>query len=75
MFSVDGSSYNMICGLAGLGNVTWYDEEDNIVVSGNELSYSANDTIHHKIFSCSVLNMNKSDYIVHYIKFVINGNF
>ena len=75
MYSVGGSS-SIRCTLSGVDVLTyaWYDEDGNTVVSGNELSYSANDSIHHKTFMCSGQNMLTSDTEAIYIKFVINGN-
>ena len=53
---------------------TWYDEDGNTVVNGHQLSYSANDSIHHKSFTCSRLNLLTGDTEAFHIKFVINGN-
>ena len=72
MYSVGGSSY-ITCTLDGVFTYAWYDEEGNKVVSGNELSYSANDTIHHKLFLCSGLSFTTFNFEFLYIKFIING--
>lgn len=72
MYSVGGSS-SITCTLPNVFFYTWYTEEGNTVVSGNELSYSANDSIHHKLFYCSGLNYATFTLDFLYIKFVING--
>ena len=73
MYSI-GDSSSITCTLLGVSVYTWYDEEDNIVVNGDRLRYSANDTIHHKIFTCSGLSDITMNYRAISIKFVINGN-
>ena len=74
MYSV-GDSSSITCTLGDwVLTYTWYDEDGNTVVNGDELSYSANDSIHHKTFMCSGLNILTLDTEALYIKFVINGN-
>ena len=73
MYSV-GDSDSITCTLSGVFTYAWYDEDGNTVVNGNVLSYSANDSIHHKIFMCSGQNILTSDTEALYIKSVVNGN-
>ena len=73
MYSI-GDSSSIICTLSGVYAYTWYDEEGNTVVNGDELSYSANDSIHHKLFQCSGFSFSTFEIRALYIKFVINGN-
>ena len=73
MYSV-GYSSSIVCTLLGVSVYTWYNEVDDIVANGDRLRYSANDTIHHKIFTCSGLSNITMNYRAIYIKFVINGN-
>ena len=72
MYTV-GDSSSITCTLDMVLSYAWYDEDGNTVVNGDELSYSANDSIHHKTFLCSGLNILTLDNETLYIKFVING--
>ena len=73
MHTVGDSSY-ITCTLDFVLTYAWYDEDGNTVVNGRQLSYSANDSIHHKSFMCSGLNLLTLDTEALHIKFVINGN-
>ena len=73
MYTV-GDSSSITCTLDLVLIYAWYDEDGNTVVNGDELSYSANDSIHHKTFLCSGQNIFTLDTEALYIKFVINGN-
>ena len=73
MYSIGDSSY-ITCTLNSVSSYAWYDEDGNTVVNGNKLSYSANDSIHHKTFLCSGQNVFTLDTEALYVKFVINGN-
>ena len=69
-----GDSSSITCTIGDwVSTYAWYDEDGNTVVNGNELSYSANDSIHHKLYLCSGLSFTTLDYDVIYLKFVING--
>ena len=71
-----GDSSSITCTLNQVFEFTyaWYDEDGNTVVNGRQLSYSANDSIHHKSFTCSGLNFFTYNTKTLHIKFVINGN-
>ena len=74
MYTVGGSS-SITCTLDPfVSTYTWYDEDGDTVVNGSQLSYSANDSIHHKSFTCSGLNLLTLDTEALHIKFIINGN-
>ena len=68
-----GDSGSITCTLDGVFTYNWYNEEGNGVVSGNALSYSASDSIHHKLFFCAGLSFITFAYEFLYIKFIING--
>ncbi len=75
MHTVGDSSF-IICpltSLSGYAMYTWYNEDGNTVVNGDRLSYTANDSIHHKLFTCSGRVLT-SDTVDIRIKIVINGN-
>ena len=74
MYTV-GDSGSITCRLTGvlIQNHTWYDEEGNTVGNGNELGYSANDSIHHKLYSCYGLSSTISEIEAIYLKFIINS--
>ena len=72
MYTV-GDSGSITCTLDLVSIYMWYDEDGNTVVGGNRLSYSANDSIHHKTFTCSGQNILTLDTEVLHIKFIING--
>ena len=73
MYTVGGSSY-ITCTLEFVLTYAWYDEDGNTVVDGDQLNYSANDSIHHKSFTCSGPNLLTGDTRALHIKFIINGN-
>ena len=73
MYTV-GDSSSITCTLNWVFTYTWYDEDGNTVVNGDQLSYSANDSIHHKSFTCSGINLLTYNTETLHIKFVINGN-
>ena len=74
MYTV-GDSSSITCTLDRfVFTYAWYDEDGNTVVNGRQLSYSANDSIHHKSFTCSGINLLTGDTEALHIKFVINGN-
>ena len=73
MHTVGGSS-SITCTLESVSTYVWYDEDGNTVVNGDQLSYSANDSIHHKSFTCSGHNLSTEDTEALHVKFVINGN-
>jgi hypothetical protein len=60
--------------LSGYVMYTWYNEDGNAIVNGDQLNYAANDSIHHKSFMCSGLSLRTFDTRALYIKFAINGN-
>ena len=69
-----GDSGSITCTLNLVLNYTWSDEDGNTVVNGDELHYSANDSLHHKSFLCSGQNLLTRDTETLNIKFVVNGN-
>ena len=69
-----GDSGSITCTINWVFSYTWYDEQGNTVVTGAQLIYSTNDSIHHKTFLCSGLNFLTLDTEALYIKFVVNGN-
>jgi hypothetical protein len=73
MHTVGDSNY-ITCTLDFVFTYAWYDEDNNTIVNGQRLSYVANDSIHHKLFTCSGLNLLTLDTEAIHIKFVINGN-
>ena len=47
-----GSSERVTCSLSDTSFVTWENEDDIVLVEGNVLPLSANDSVHEKTYSC-----------------------
>lgn len=72
MYSV-GETLSLSCSFDGSSSYVWLDEESNEVLNDRNITFYANDSIHHKVFTCTGKNAT-SDVGLEHIKFVINGN-
>lgn len=74
MYTV-GDLRTIICTLPGVppSDYTWIDEEGNTVTNGARITLSANDSIHHKTFTCFGYSLTTLENRSLPIKIVING--
>ena len=73
MYSV-GASLPISCSFKkSASSYVWSDEEDNEVYNGQNITFSFNDSVHHKRFTCKGNNATSVVGFEH-IKLIVNGN-
>ena len=68
---VVGAYDRITCSFDGVVTYRWEDEDGNTVTNGRVLSILANDSIHHKTYSCYGLSVIQPQSLD--MRFVVNG--